>query len=299
MLLAIFMAFLSPVVFAVSTVADSHLTNKVFRMNTTLLFYGTITGMLLIPILFLFGTPKLPPPRALPLLTYVGFVEIAYLVPYYMSLRRLDTSVITALFTLTQVMLPVLAYFVVGEKLSPLQYFGFFLIIFTSAALSLGRRRGKLKINSAFWLMIIASALTCVSAVCQKSILGDLDWVSMVFWTGVISGASVTPLLFYKKTRRDIAASWTTFRRKFAVIILTNCFTFAGVMTEVFAISELPVTMDKAIHASQPFFGLLFGVILARVYGRDFGEDDGPRAILRKMIGFTIIFAGIMMTVLA
>jgi len=69
-------------------------------------------------------------------------------------------------------------------------------------------------------------------------------------------------------------------------------------MTEVFAISELPVTMDKAIHASQPFFGLLFGVIMARVYGRDFGESADRRAILKKMIGFTIIFAGIM-TVLA
>jgi len=236
-----------------------------------------------------------------PFLVYAGFIEGVYSLPYYMSLRRLDTSIITALFELGHVMLPALAYFMVGEKLSVLQYCGFFLIIFTSVWLSLGRRRGATggrKINSAFWLMLFTSFLLTVSAVFQKSALESISWISLVFWMGIISSMSVMPLIFIRRTRKDIVLSWKRFHKKSPIVALTNFCAFVGMITQVFAMSRMPITLEKAIHASQPFFGLLFGVILAKIYKRNFGEVASRRAILKKMTGFLILFAGIMLTIL-
>jgi drug/metabolite transporter (DMT)-like permease len=96
----------------------------------------------------------------------IAIIEIGYLFPYYWSLREIDTSVVASLFSLGKVFIPLFAFFVLSERLALIQYFGFFLIIGSSAALSFDRT--KLKLNRSFFFMAIVSLVLMGEAILYK-----------------------------------------------------------------------------------------------------------------------------------
>lgn len=300
MLLAYMMAALSPIFYAASTVVDSHLANKLFPGRiTTLLFYGGIASLFALPFFFMFGPIAIPPLSILPFIIFSAFITAAYLLPYFAALRHLDTSIIVALFSLGKIIIPFLAFFMVGELLNIMQYVGFVMIVGASVALSRADSpKGGVKINPAFWLMLSTSILLAVTSVFDKYSLERIDWISFAFWTTLLSSAFAATLFLHGPTRRDIVKSAGMFRKGFWTIIMTDAFSFAGMMAATFAISKLPVTVDTAIHSIQPFWTLLFGVALAKTFKKNFQESHDARAVIRKLIGFSVIFIGIMMTAL-
>ena len=95
----------------------------------------------------MFGTPTLP---SLTVIFIVGAIDVFYQIPYYIALRKVDTLITVALFSLGKVSVPILAYFIVGEKLSIMQYVGFGIILLSSFLLNFNRK--QLKLNIAFFL---------------------------------------------------------------------------------------------------------------------------------------------------
>ncbi|MDR1826428.1 MAG: EamA family transporter [Rickettsiales bacterium] len=295
-LLAVFISLLSPIAYAASTVTDSHLANKSFRSGLSPVFYGAPASMLLLPLLFLFGTPEIPDKDIWPALLFIGFTTMAYQIPYFTALRKTDTSIINALFAMGKVLIPVLAYFMVNERLAPIQYVGFALITIASVTLSLSP--GKFgKLNSALYLMIPVAVLEAFGSVLEKIAIGELSWIGLAFWTEVIANAFIMTILLHKKSRREILRDAPMAKKGFHFLVLTNLFTLAGLMTQMFAISVLPVTVDRAIHSSQPFWALLFGILLFRVFKRKTKEKTDLASVLKKTICFAVILTGIVLAV--
>ena len=65
--------------------------------------------------------------------------------------------VVNALFSLGKIAVPFFAFFLVHERISDIQYLGFFIIIFSSLALTLNIRR--LHLNTSFFLMLFVSII--------------------------------------------------------------------------------------------------------------------------------------------
>ena len=175
----VLIAFCPPDVYALSCIVDAHFSNDVLKKTSSLVFYATISNMLIIPFLFFFGTPEVPSFPVLAILFVIAFIEVFYQIPYYLSLRHIDTSIVVALFSLGKIVLPILAYLIVDEKLAISQYVGFGIIVASTFILNFDMK--KCKLNIAFFLMLLVSFLLSLVTVLSKYSLQHVDFVTVLF----------------------------------------------------------------------------------------------------------------------
>lgn len=293
---AVLIAFLCPVMHAASNIIDSHISNDVFKKLPTIIFYNCITNFLAAPIVLLFGMPQFVEWKLLPYLFVVGAIDVLYQIPYYAALRKGDTSVICSCFSLGYVIVPVLAYFIVGEKLSLMQYTGFGIIIFFSLFLTIDNPK-KIKINAAFYLMLASSLLLAVQVVMYKYILESLDWISAVFYPAVFSTFVTLTFLAKGKYRQDIVGNGRRYLSCFKLFASNEVINQIGTIASIYAMSFLPVVIIEGINATQPMFVLIFGIVLYSLFGDKFRENVSKEHVLKKFVSFIFIVLGVVLIV--
>ncbi len=289
----ILIAFLAPILHALSCIIDSHFSNHIFKKTSSLVFYATISNIVLIPFLFLFGIPSIPPIDILLILFFIAFVEVFYQIPYYLALRNIDTSIVVALFSLGKVAVPVLAYFIVDEKLSISQYIGFGLIILSGFALNFNLK--KLHLNIAFFLMLVVSLALSLSSVLSKYSLGQVNFVTVLFWISLFATLITLTFLIPSHSRNDIIHSFPAYKKRFKFFIFNEFLTQGGSLATTIALVHLPILMTKSISSSQSIFTLIEGFLLYKFLGNRFKENFNKNDIIKKIISFTTIIIGIFM----
>lgn len=289
---AVLIAFVCPMFHAISNIIDAHLSNKVFNRLQTLIFYNSLTSFFATFMVLVFGMPQWVGWAMLPLLAVIGMIEVFYQIPYYAALRRSDTSVVTAWFSLGYVLVPVLAYFMVGEKLHFIQYLGFGLLIFSSIALNIDNPR-KIRLNKAFFLMLFSSSLLAVEAVLYKYVLQEIDWISAVFYTAIFSTMTSFLFLFGRQSRLDIILSFAQYKSQFKLFGFNEIISQVGNISQIFAFSIMPVVVVESICSSQPLFVLGLGIIFYLLFGDKFRENISAKHILRKGFFFILIIIGV------
>src|SRR3989338_6817845 len=212
-------AFISPIFHGFASVLDNHLSNNLFKNTWTLTFYSVCFNSFFLPIVFFIDTPKFPSISLLPFFFLIGLIEVLYLYPYYKALQSDDTSVVSSLFSLGKIFVPLFAFLFIGEVLELTQYLGFFIIILGSATLTLNNQ-GTLHLNKSFFYMLICSILLAIEAVTYKHLFENVSWGTGFFWPTLFSTMLVLPFLLVPKLRREIVSQCKEIKR---VIVL---FTF-------------------------------------------------------------------------
>ncbi len=231
----------------------------------------------------------------LPFYNLLGLTNIFYLYPYYKALQNDDTSVIVSLFSLEKLFVPILAFLIVGEKLSYIQYLGFFIIIFSGAVLTLNNHKKKFMFNKSLYYMSLVSIILAFEGVIYKYIFNNVDWVTGFTWAVVASFILTLPMLLVKISREKIFLQWSSFKNKFHLFTLEELFTFSGTGFSTFATSLAPVTIVKAIDSFQPFFVLLCAIIFARFYPTVFKERIDSKTIIKKTLLFIVMIIGVVL----
>ncbi len=292
----ILIAFLNPVLHGFANVLDNYLTNKLFKSAWTLTFYSTIFNVLFLPIVLLIQIPGLPPVHLLPFFFAIALIEVFYLYPYYKALQSDDTSVVSSLFSLGRIFVPILAFMFVGEVLQFNQYLGFFIIIFASAALTLNNH-GTLRLNKSFFYMMFCSVLLAVETVMYKYIFENVSWSTGFVWTGVLSSIIVLFFLMVPKIRQNIMGQTSDLKQNLHLFMFQEFSSFAGSAALTLAISLVPVTLAAGIESSQPFFVLIYALLFGRSYSRLFKEGIDRRSVFKKTLLFLIMLLGIILIV--
>ena len=266
----VLIAFLTPLLHALSCIVDAHFSNNIFKKVPSLVFYATISNIIIIPFLFLFGTPIIPPLEILAILFIISLIEVCYQIPYYHALRNIDTSIVVALFSLGKIAIPVLAYFIVNEKLNFTQYCGFGIILLSTFLLNFDIK--KLKINIAFFLMLVVSLLLSLS--------------------------SSLSLLFLPQYRTDIISSFPQYKKRIKLFLSNEILNQGGTLAGTIALAHLPVLAVKSIGSSQSIFTLLLGFVLYKIFGNRFKENLTRQEVIKKLISFIAIIIGINLVLL-
>ena len=297
-LLGILVAFISPMAHAVSNIFDAAVSGTVFKRIPTTIFYINLTNILGIFCLPLFGPIHSLPVDAWLLVGVLAAINIGYQFPYFAALNRTDTSVVAALFQIEKVFIPVWAFLIVGEVLCPIQYLGFGIIILFSLLLNISRKT-HIKINSGFWLMCLVAIILSFEGTFYKALLEHTDWVSAAFWVAVISFVMQFMMIFIRPVRQDIVKSFGKYRRRFGAFVFMEIFDQLGSFSPIFALSLIPVLVDSGIQSVQPIFVALYGLVLARFFGKRFHEDISRGAMIKKMLCFVMIGVGVTMTLIS
>ncbi len=300
---AVLMVLLSRLFYAGSNIMDAHVASNILKKLSTIVFYNGITNVIALPILFMIGMPQfggISKEVAFLILT-VSAIEVLYQFPYYKALKTIDTSIVTAMFSLGKIIIPVLAYFMIGEKLQTHQYIGFFIVIIFNLILNTSfskESKYKLVFNSAFFMMLAISILLSFQGVFNKKALLQIDWITFYFWNVIISSALSFGILLLPKARKDIISTAPIFINKWKIFISMEMLNQGGALFGVFALSLLPVVVMKSISSMQPIIVLLLGVVLQKICGTSFKESIGKNDVIKKTICFAFIIFGVVLSVI-
>lgn len=290
------MAFLSPGAYAFSNIFDSYIAG-LFKRPTTLMFYASLLDTIGLVILPLLGPLYFLPWAALPWVLLAVFANILYLFPYYHAIRKADTSIVAAMFSLQQILVPLWAFIIIGEICAPLQYVGIGIIIVTSVILNLGGDIKKIKFDKTFWLMVAMALIPSCNATFLKLILRETNWVTAAFWEQLLCFLTIMSFILLKNTRREIVQGFPVYKANFKRYLFIACAEETGSLGSTFALSIIPVLVVSAIEASQPIFVLIYGFILSRLFSRKFRENLTRGQVIKKLICFAFIIVGVVLAI--
>jgi drug/metabolite transporter (DMT)-like permease len=288
-----FFVFLAPALYGVANILDTFLAGKLFRQTSALIFYSELLNILFIPLVWLFEKPVLPGWDMVPLFLAIGACDVLYLYPYFQALREDDTAIVSSLFALGKVCVPILAFFIVGETLTLRTYVGFGLIIISSALLTLTVRGGSLKLRPSFFYMGIASLIISLELVLYKYLLGNVSWSTGFVSSTVAAFGLSFFMLVVPAWRRSIMAGWKTFSQRFHFLVLGEFLTIGASGSYTYATSALPATVVGGVGEVQPFIVLLYALLFSRFWPKAFKERIDARTVMRKFALFALTLTGV------
>lgn len=293
----LFFALATPFLWAFSMTIDGFLANRRFGRPMTLAFYASTFGNLaFLPFVFLIQRPTLPPAALVPIIVALGVINVGYLYPYYKGLQEADTSIVSALFSIGRIFIPILAFFIVGEKLGVGQYAGITLIILSCTLLSLERSLTHMKLNAAFWYIALAALITAFEGVLYKYLFEHgVTWSTAVGGQYMASLMLILFVLFHGATRADIAANFGAFRVALPLFAVEEAFSFLASGSETFAISLAPVSVVKAITMITSFCLLAYAALFGRRFPNAFHEHLDGGSVAKKASLFLVMIVGLLL----
>src|SRR5262249_972757 len=181
-------AFSGPVLWAVSIHLDKYLVSRYFAQTSVavLLFFTALFGLLLLPPIYLLDPAVIELAlRDAALLALSGLLYMAAIFFYLQALQSEEASVVAPFFQAAPLFGYVLAYMVLGERLSALQMFGGGLIVAGGALLSVGfGSRHRFKARLVLLMLACAFALALTGLIFKVYAARDAFWIA-TFWTFV------------------------------------------------------------------------------------------------------------------
>ena len=293
-LIGIFSAFSGPVLHAWANILDNYLSNKLFAKLTPLIFFSSLTGLIVIPIVWLLDPPTLISFQLGMVLFAVSLIEVLYLYPYFWSLRHADTSVVASLFSLGKIVVPILAFLFVGERLTAPQYGGFFILTLASVLATLDLK--KLKFNRAFALMLVVSVILSVQTILLKYVYEQgVGWGSSVIWMAVFSLFIISIMMLASGGFNEIKRSAANLRVFMKPIICMELLTWGGTLGSSYALYLIPASITTGIDATQPIFVLIYALLFGKVWSNLFKEQVGIKSVAKKVSLFAIMIVGVVL----
>lgn len=260
-----------------------------------MIFYISMMNFIFVPLVMLLEMPTIPVREALVFYLILAVIDVAYLYPFYSAMKVIDTSIVSALFSIGQVIIPILSYFVLDDVLTLHQYIGFAIIIMASVALSMKNTKIP-KLNRAFWYMLFASFLLSLRVIVVKYTLNlEGNWVNLVIYPDIISGIIPFGLLFVAKYRKDIVKNFPPYREKFKVFALDGLICFLGMVCSTYALDNLSPVVSSSINGMRPIFLLLIGAFLLYFYNIPLKEKITINTLIKKLFFFVLITFGVIL----
>ena len=288
-----FVAFLAPFFYAISVIIESFLSLAIFKRPIVMLFFVSLTNALFTPFVLFLGWPTIPTFQSLMMYVLIALIDIGYLYPYYVALKKTDVSIVSSLFSLGQIFVPILAFVFLGDSLTLVQYIGFFTIIFTASFLN-KKSTVHFRLNKAFYLMFISSFLLAIRVCCAKFVIGlDQNVVNVLIYPNLLSGLIPFTFLLSVRNKYAIKRKWPVYKKQFKFFAVIEFLTFLAVSSSTVALEHLSPVVSKAIEATEPLFVLTLALIVNASGIFHFKEKT---SLQKKVVCFLLIISGIVLT---
>ena len=224
-----------------------------------------------------------------------GLFYILWVLPYLYALDKDEASIVMPLFQLASVMSFILAYIFLGETLTITQMLGCVLVLAGGVGISLEKVEGKVKVKTAvLGLVLLSCFFIAVSGVIFKYIaLEETFWVTS-FWETIGIFLSTIPLFAVKSYRTQFAKVIKSNGPKVLLITTgSELLVAAGRLALNLATLLVPISLVYFVDSGfSPFFVLVYGIVLTRLFPRFVKEKIDRVSIAKKLIAICVMFAG-------
>jgi drug/metabolite transporter (DMT)-like permease len=289
------LALLAPAIYTVVNFIDKYIVEKKVKDYRGMPIYGSIVALIFgTAVWLLTGMPLLSLRDGLIVIT-TGILSMYGFALYFNALSKSQTSYIIALFQMMPILSLILSFLVLGEMISLQQLLGFVAVLGSVIALSINKESKGFKIDSAFYLILLADAFFALSGVLIKFTLNANSFskiLSYESWGLFLGGLSLYLLL--PNVRRAFWESFNTVGKKILVVMFINEAIFVVSKSLTFlAISLGPVALVSVLGGTQVFYGLAYGWILTLIAPSIFNEDISKEGLVKKIVLTITLFIGL------
>ncbi|GBE16441.1 EamA-like transporter family protein [bacterium BMS3Abin15] len=293
-----FIALIAPALWGVSNYLDKYLISKFFKSGGTgaILGFSSIVGLFVLPFIYIivpniFGVTI---GNILVIMLSGVLVTVGYLF-YYYALKDHEASAVVPVFQSIPVFSLLLGYFFLGEVLTSIQMSGMGIVILGSIGLSLDLTEEKIKFEKRMlWLMFLSSLALAASAFAFKFIAIGEGFGISIFWSyaGFILSSALI-VIFIESYRDQFKEIFKVNKSKVLGLSLVNEVVDVGAnMIIKYAFMLAPLALVWTVNGFQPFFVLIFGILLSMFFPHIIKEDITKKHLIKKLLFIIIIFIG-------
>ena len=283
---------------AISVHLDKYLVERFFKDSDVaiMVLFTALIVVLALPIIWYFEPTVLNPSLgSIALIALAGILYMTGMLFYLRALQSEEASVVAPFFQTGPLFGYVLAYFVLGETLSPPQMLGGALIIVGALFVSLrfGRNMKTFKTRLAA-LMVTCGLIMAVSSLIFKVFALRVEFWTTTFWMFVGEGIFGTVLLMIPSYRRQFL---TLLRTNTAALLSINAsnelVNLGGGLGNRYALLIAPLSLVQAIGSTTTLFVFAFGVVLSVFFPRFGRETLSGRELLQKGVAAVLVATGV------
>jgi uncharacterized membrane protein len=289
-------AFSGPVLWAASIHIDKYLVSRYFARTSVavLLVFTALFGLLLLPPIILFRPAVLDLPLGgMALLALAGVLYMTAIFFYLQALQSEEASVVAPFFQAAPLFGYVLAYVVLGERLTAVQMLGGGLIVAAGALLSVGPgARRSFKARLVMLMLACALALALTGLIFKVYAMQDEFWTA-TFWAFIGQALFGALLLAIERYRRELKALLRADPAPVLAISGANeLINLAGILGWRYALLLAPLSLVQAIGSTTSLFVFAIGAALSASYPALSREDLSAGNLAKKAASAVLVAAG-------
>lgn len=298
----LFLALLTPLLWSLVVLIDDNLLRGVYKSP----FVGAIISgfFALLPLSSLLWKDLEPTSMGLALLGIAsGILTVLYYLFYFKALENESPSVVIALFSLSPVSLPFLAYLITGERLVAQQVIGFCIVLLFTLLLTATDVR-KLKFSKALVPVAIGVVFLDVLLVASKYMYDRVDFYSGFMFFSMGMGMGAAALLVVAVATKQLESSSSLFTKRtlmggtFLFLAMAEFINITAEFSSNLAISKGPVSLVEVLQNTQPMYMLLIALLLFPFFPKYFREAQEGRVRFKLLMMLGII-GGVAITIVA
>lgn len=258
---ALFPTFLDSII----NYLDKFLLSKYNVSSTALTIYSGFFALGSGIIVLLFTGLHFTDLKTALILTTSGFMGVFILLAYFKALTLDEASRVASLFQFNPVLVLILSAIFLGERFIFKQYIGAFLIIFSGFLLSLQKvNTGLIKINKAFWFMVLASFFSASVYILFKVGVKEIDFWQAIPYEGAGNGLASLCILLCGNNLKIVRKELKRMSKKvFFYLTISEVIYRSSRFSFYFALFLIPATLVSVLQGFQPLFLLIEGIILS------------------------------------
>ncbi len=286
----ILFSILAALTWAIVNIIDKYVLTKWVRKPIVPVMILGIIGLLASFLVYLFRGFSELSLLNIALSFIAGTFYILAIIFYFKAVKIEEISRVIPLFYLTPLFVLIFAAILLGEIFTPIKYLGIFLLV-VGAILISSKNFIKLSFGKAFWFMVLASLTLSVNAIITKYLLNFADFWTIFSYTRIGTIFALIPIFYFSFS--DLVSTVKEHGKKVVgVISLNESLNAGGILLITIATAAGPVTLVNALSSIQPFFVLLFTVILSVLYPKILKEEISKSTVLVKLIAIILMFIG-------
>jgi len=283
-------SILAALCWAIVNIVDKYILTKWVRQPIILVIILAIIGLIAsIIVYFIYGFSYLSYFNII-LAFIAGIFYILMAIFYFRAVKIEEVSRVIPLFFLSPLFILIFAGIFLGEVFILSQYLGIILLM-VGAILISSKGLSRISLGKAFWWMMLSVIAISINALLTKYLLNFADYWTIFAWTRIGAAIGIIPITYIYLP--ELINTVKQYGKKVVAVISANeTLNLFGILSVTIAVSIGDVTLVNALSSVQPFFLLLFAVILSIFYPSILKKEIGKSVIFQKLLAIILMFIG-------
>lgn len=274
-------------------IIDQILRKKYIKDSIVLSVYFGLSSILFLLILP-FKRIIVPSIFDLSILLTMGVILLFGLILYVYAISIEEISRVVPLWEISPLLVLLMAFIFLGERLTVYQLLAFFLILMGSFLISIKRIKGLFKISKAFFPMVLSGFIYALDNILIKFMYSKVDFWSVLVWMGLGAVLGALIILSFKKYRIKFIKSLKSLKPRIGGVIFASesLATIARVLYN-YALLLSSASLVYVLSGTQNIFVLLYATIFSLFLPKLIKEKIDKKTLLTKTIAILLILAGL------